>query len=807
MAIGYVANSAIRVALFPSDPTFTVELHRATSSGGAGDTLLSDTIAGTAAYYDDAQTVGDTRYYRARLIRSGWTAGAWTPWQAMTAAAGTPTTTPTGTDPTFALSWDDALGTFTVTVTDPDGRLQTVEFRHRSGTGAFTAWTADASAPYTDTVTLDPTYDSRIEARVTYLNTAGDTATQEFAHDVLVTASYGTVGDESADLPNSRQLAAGDGLTLDDAGPGGALTYAVDPDLLDRLDAVEDQLGGYPDGPHAYWRVLVTAVNGGGTFGAEVSEIQFRATVGGASLTSGGTAIAGSTGSGSAANAFDGASTYWDSASGSIAGGTSWIGYHFATPVQVAEVFVEENGPGVTSLGPTAGTVQYSDDGSTWHDAWALTFVNWFTLNPQTFADPDFTTDPVGDARSDISDIQGADVLVKTATAAFSAERVVTNNGEIAADWSTAGQVKFDLVAVGPTKGGTGLSSYAIGDVIYASATNTLSKLVGNTTATKKFLTQTGTGSVSAAPAWAVIALGDLGTGSPSSANFLRGDGTWAAPGGGAPTGSAGGDLTGTYPNPTLATSGVTAATYGSATKSAVIVVDAKGRITSASEAPISGGGGSVPQWVAADPRSAPTSPNAQSDYWTAGSIDPKWSTFGAAMASSAVQNGKLVLGLPTSGGVVPNFGGFDQAAPSTPFTIMVPITLYSSNQYAITSLYVRESATGKFWSCGLWLGTAGDYTAWRVQWERYTNATTRHSNAATINAPYIIQGIFLKITYDGTTLTSSWSPDGVGMWTTLLSEAKTVFFGAGTINRIGIGGHCFSAGPCSAAFGAFVVS
>jgi hypothetical protein len=52
------------------------------------------------------------------------------------------------------------------------------------------------------------------------------------------------------------------------------------------------------------------------------------------------------------------------------------------------------------------------------------------------------------------------------------------------------------------TNGGTGLSSYTLGDVIYASATNTLAKLAGSTSTTKKYLSQTGDGTASAAPVW-----------------------------------------------------------------------------------------------------------------------------------------------------------------------------------------------------------------------------------------------------------------------------------------------------------------
>ena len=52
--------------------------------------------------------------------------------------------------------------------------------------------------------------------------------------------------------------------------------------------------------------------------------------------------------------------------------------------------------------------------------------------------------------------------------------------------------------------------TFALGDMIYASAANVLTALTGNITTAKQYLSQTGTGAVSAAPVWSAIAGTDI---------------------------------------------------------------------------------------------------------------------------------------------------------------------------------------------------------------------------------------------------------------------------------------------------------
>jgi hypothetical protein len=89
---------------------------------------------------------------------------------------------------------------------------------------------------------------------------------------------------------------------------------------------------------------------------------------------------------------------------------------------------------------------------------------------------------------------------------------LVVNAGGTQLEWNAIALDQPGAVsgALGTVNGGTGLSAYAVGDLIYGSATNILARLVGNTTTTKKFLTQTGTGSASQAPGWGTISAADV---------------------------------------------------------------------------------------------------------------------------------------------------------------------------------------------------------------------------------------------------------------------------------------------------------
>jgi hypothetical protein len=111
----------------------------------------------------------------------------------------------------------------------------------------------------------------------------------------------------------------------------------------------------------------------------------------------------------------------------------------------------------------------------------------------------------------------GADYLVRTADAALSAERVVTDSATITADWSTAGQVKFNVIGGGtsPTAPTDFKDSVAVATTanITLSGEQTIDGVV--TAASRVLVKNQSTGSqngiyVSAAGAWARAADADV---------------------------------------------------------------------------------------------------------------------------------------------------------------------------------------------------------------------------------------------------------------------------------------------------------
>jgi len=134
----------------------------------------------------------------------------------------------------------------------------------------------------------------------------------------------------------------------------------------------------------SYWRLYVTA-NQSGNY-TNISELEFRGSVGGADLTV-------PNGPGKFDSAYAGASTdrqafdddtatYWESGGGAP---PHWLWYAFGEDVDIGEVSIR-TGP-YANESPADFKVQYSGDGTAWTDALTVTGeTGWAAGETRTFA-------------------------------------------------------------------------------------------------------------------------------------------------------------------------------------------------------------------------------------------------------------------------------------------------------------------------------------------------------------------------------------------------------------------------------------
>lgn len=153
--------------------------------------------------------------------------------------------------------------------------------------------------------------------------------------------------------------------------------------MLNLTELIGFGVGG--ENAHKHWRIYWTAPSTPYDY-AQVTEMEMRATHGGADQCNGGTATAyASTGSYTPDKAFDNDSSALTGYSSGTASTGGWLAYQFPVPVPVTEIswasstiFYKGN--------PTAFDVQYSDDGLTWITRASFSGLSWGDPETKTFS-------------------------------------------------------------------------------------------------------------------------------------------------------------------------------------------------------------------------------------------------------------------------------------------------------------------------------------------------------------------------------------------------------------------------------------